>query len=69
MDSADRVMPDHDHAIKDVFRRKGAYARIKDFLDSLDALEKWYGFEEDEIERALRKCCEMNDIGVEPDVC
>jgi catechol 2,3-dioxygenase-like lactoylglutathione lyase family enzyme len=67
MEFADRVMPDHYRAIEDIFRRKGAYSRFKDFLDLRDALEKWYQFEEEEIERALREWCEVNEIRVEPE--
>jgi CMP-2-keto-3-deoxyoctulosonic acid synthetase len=40
--------------IADFFRHKGAYARFKDLLDSEGALERWYKYETEATERALR---------------
>ena len=44
------------------FRRKGAYARFKDLLDSEGALELWYKYEAEATEKALRDWCAENDI-------
>jgi hypothetical protein len=44
------------------FRHKGAYARFKDLLDSEGALERWYKYEAEATERALRDWCAENDI-------
>lgn len=44
------------------FRHKGAYARFKDLLDSEGALARWYKYEADATERALREWCAENDI-------
>jgi hypothetical protein len=45
-----------------LFRRKGAYARFKDLLDSEGALERWYKYEAEATEKALRAWCAENDI-------
>ena len=44
------------------FRHKGAYARFKDLLDSEGALERWYTYEAEATESALRDWCADNDI-------
>ena len=46
------------------FQRKGAYARFKDLLDSEGALERWYRYEAEATEKALRDWCAENDIHV-----
>jgi hypothetical protein len=44
------------------FRRKGAYARFKDLLARRGMLDKWYGYEDDATQQALRRWCEENGI-------
>jgi len=44
------------------FRHKGAYARFKGLLDSEGALERWYKYEAEATESALREWCAENDI-------
>ncbi len=39
-------LPDDWDTVRDIFRRRGAYGRFKDWLDSRDMPEKWYAFEE-----------------------
>jgi hypothetical protein len=46
------------------FRHRGAYARFKELLASEGCLDKWYAFEAESIERALRDWCSENDINV-----
>jgi hypothetical protein len=46
------------------FRHRGAYARFKDLLASEGSLDKWYAFEAESTERALRDWCTSNDISV-----
>ena len=57
-----RELPDCYEQAEGFFRRKGAYARFKQLLESEGVLEKWYKFEEESIERALRDWCAENDI-------
>ncbi len=47
-----------------MFSRQGAYARYKDFLEERGMLEKWYEFESENQEKALRKWCEANLIKI-----
>jgi len=44
------------------FRSRGAYARFKQLLESEGVLEKWYKFEAELVEKALRGWCAENGI-------
>ena len=44
------------------FRSKGAYARFKQLLESEGVIEKWYQFEAESVEKALRAWCAENGI-------
>jgi hypothetical protein len=50
--------------VEEFFRHRGAYARFKDLLVSEGCLDKWYAFEADSTERALKNWCTENDIDV-----
>ena len=41
-----------------IFSARGAYARFKDMLESEQALEAWYAFEAEAVERGLREWAE-----------
>jgi len=58
----DTHLPDEYQRVKQIFRRRGAYGRFKDFLESKGLLERWYGFESQREEQALRQWCEENEI-------
>jgi hypothetical protein len=62
---AEEVMPDEYRTVRDIFRRKGAYGRLKDFLDAKGMLEKWYEFETKSTEHALRAWCQEHGIELE----
>jgi len=47
-----------------IFRKKGAYARIKEFLDAKRLLEEWYTFEDMRQKEALREWCRENGIEI-----
>jgi hypothetical protein len=53
----------HDQVVA-FFRREGAYARFKGFLESKGALEQWYKYEAASIGKALRDWCVENGIQV-----
>jgi hypothetical protein len=55
-------LPEQTERVGEFFRRKGAYARFKDLLESEGLLEKWYKFEAESTEKALRDWCAENDI-------
>lgn len=61
---AAQAIPEHSDRIQGFFRRKGAYRRFKDLLESEALLEKWYAFEAESTERALRDWCTENDIQI-----
>ena len=48
--------------VHDIFRRKGAYARYKELLETRGLLEKWYDFEKRHTEEALRQWCRENGV-------
>ena len=50
--------------VEQFFRHPGAYARFKELLASEGCLDKWYAFEAESTERALRNWCTENDINV-----
>jgi len=45
-----------------MFRRKGAYSRYKELLDSKGLLERWYDYENQNTKEALRQWCADNGI-------
>ena len=63
----DQELPSEYDRCADFFRRGGAYRRFKDLLESRDVLEKWYAFEAQAIEAALRAWCEEHGIQLSPE--
>jgi len=57
-------LPERYEQVADFFRRKGAYARFKQLLESEGMLGKWYEFEAESVERALRAWCAENGIQI-----
>lgn len=47
-----------------MFAARGAYARFKDMLESEQALEAWYAFEAEAVERSLREWAESEMLVV-----
>ena len=47
-----------------MFAAPGAYARFKEMLESERALEAWYAFEAEAVERALREWAESEALAV-----
>ena len=45
-----------------IFRSRGAYSRYKDLLDDKGLLDKWYKFENERQQAALKEWCVENDI-------
>ncbi|HTW72663.1 MAG TPA: UPF0158 family protein [Acetobacteraceae bacterium] len=60
---AREVMPDDYGTIARFFDRRGAYARLKDFLQRRDMLQRWYDFEEQATKQAILEWCKENDVG------
>ena len=59
---AEQELPQCYERAKAFFRSRGDYARFKQLLESEGVLEKWYKFEEESVEKALRDWCAENDI-------
>lgn len=55
-------LPHQCSTVEDFFRHRGAYARFKELLAVEQCLEKWYAFEAECTERALRDWCHANQI-------
>ena len=55
-------LPDAENVVFDIFRKRGAYGRFKDFLDRRGKLQAWYDYEEAATEARLRQWCADNDI-------
>ena len=58
-------LPDDYEDVRDIFRKRGAYARYKDLLIEREMLEKWYAFENTREAEALRNWCHENGIELE----
>ena len=50
--------------IDKIFRKRGAYSKYKDLLDSKGLLQKWYDFENQREQSMLLKWCEENEIDI-----
>ena len=57
-------LPTQYSRIEEFFRHRRAYARFKDLLAAEGCLDKWYAFEAEATERALRDWCKENNIEV-----
>jgi len=55
-------LPEELDEVSSIFRRKGAYSRYKDLLETKGALDDWYQFEEERRESALTEWCRENHI-------
>ena len=51
--------------VQDIFRRRGAYSRFKDLLDSRGLLKEWFEYDERAGKESLRQWCQ--DQGLEID--
>jgi hypothetical protein len=59
-------IPDSRETVREFFRRRGAYSRLKLLLDRVGQLDRWHHYEQAGIEEALRKWCEKNDLTLIP---
>ncbi|WP_028222867.1 hypothetical protein [Paraburkholderia oxyphila] len=57
-----QALPAHYDQVEGFFHRQGAYARFKDLLEREGVLERWYAFEADAVESALRQWCAENGL-------
>lgn len=59
---AAQQLPARYDQVEGFFRRRGAYARFKDLLEREGALDRWYAFEANSVENALRQWCAENGL-------
>ncbi|WP_225670476.1 UPF0158 family protein [Bradyrhizobium hereditatis] len=59
-----QFLPDEYGEIQRIFSKKRAYARFKDLLLRKSALDRWYEFENNATEKALREWCEANGLTI-----
>ena len=64
---AEEQLADRYADVEACFRHRGAYARFKELLAAEQSLEKWYAFEAESTERALREWCAANEIELAED--
>ena len=62
-DFVEEFMPDDFGKVRGMFRRRGAYARFKDFLERRGMLDAWHEYENSRTEKALRAWC--REVGIE----
>lgn len=62
LDFTREFLPDDYDEVRQIFNRRGAYRRFKDFLGRRGALEQWYDFSNKAEEAALREWCAVNGI-------
>jgi Uncharacterised protein family (UPF0158) len=64
LDFAREVLPSDFNKVREIFSKRGAYARFRDLLEYRNALDRWCEFEAKAQEKALREWCELNSIEV-----
>lgn len=65
LDFASEHLPDELDEVRSIFSRSGAYRNFRALLIRTKALERWYAFERERTEHALRDWCEENGIELE----
>ena len=62
LDFVEREAPHLYDEVQDAFRRRGAYGRLKQLLQDAGILERWYAFENERTDEALKEWCAENGI-------
>jgi hypothetical protein len=62
---AEELMAHDIGRVREIFSRRGAYARFKDLLSNRGMLERWHGFEAAAHKRALVQWCEENGVEID----
>jgi hypothetical protein len=62
MDFVREVLPQDLDDVRDMFRKKGAYAKFKGLLTHRRVIDQWHEFERIATERALREWSALNSI-------
>lgn len=59
-----QMLPREEDTVYQIFRRRGAYGRFKDFLERHSLLDQWYAFEQSAQRRAIEQWCEENGLEI-----
>ena len=59
-----KYLPEELDRVYSIFKRKGAYSRFKDFLESKGLLKDWYEYENEKETVALKEWCKENNIEI-----
>lgn len=59
-----QMLPDEEDTVYQIFSRRGAYGRFKDFLERRNLLDQWYAFEQSAQRRAIEQWCEENGLEI-----
>lgn len=60
----EKAAPSDYEAVLGFFRKRGAYAKLKELLERKGLLNQWYEFERASIESALRQWCLQNGFEI-----
>jgi hypothetical protein len=58
-------LPEELDKVYSIFRRKRAYSRYKELLETKGSLEDWYKFENERQKVALKEWCRQNSIEID----
>lgn len=61
----DIEIPGLEQKVREIFSRRGAYRRWKDFLDQNYLLDKWHTFENESTREALLDWCKSEGVPIE----
>jgi hypothetical protein len=59
---ASEFLPDDFDKVRQMFSRRGAYARFNDLLDYRNMRQKWFDYRDKAEEEALRAWCKENSV-------
>jgi hypothetical protein len=62
---AEEFLTDDIRKVREIFSRRGAYARFKDLLEHRGVLNRWYEFEASAQKEALLEWCRDNGVEVD----
>lgn len=64
LDFVDEFLPLDSGEVRRIFNRRGAYRNFKALLIRRNARDRWYEYEAEATEKALRDWCRLNEIGL-----
>ena len=62
LDFIDKYSPTDYENVSSMFRKKGAYSRLKSFLEKKGLLDKWHNYEQEALLKAIKDWCNEIDV-------